>query len=214
MERFTLRPNENVLQHARRHVVMVAVPLLLLFGLLLLDAFFMAQLFRFGVFGMLAFALVAAFATVAALRAWLLWTSNVFLVTSHRVIDVDRHGFFEWTVSEADLDRIQDVSVHKHGLLDYVFRTGAIEIQTAGSSAVLEIGRVPHPFALRARIAEAQDVIRRQLDAAPELQPDLDRRMKDLAPEDRRAVAKYVDHLRSRKAFTDFSKETEGDEQG
>ncbi|MEK7764655.1 MAG: hypothetical protein AAB368_00320, partial [bacterium] len=72
----------------------------------------------------------------------------------------------------------------------------------------------PHPFALRASIAEAQDAIRRQLDAASESQPDLDRRMKELAPEDRRAVAKYVDHLRSRKAFSEFSKETERDEQG
>ncbi|TAK05609.1 PH domain-containing protein [Patescibacteria group bacterium] len=214
MERFTLRPNEKVLQHARRHAVMVVVPLGFLFGLLLLDAFFMSQLFRLGVFGGIIFVLVAGFCLIAALRAWLLWVSNVFLVTTHRVIDVDRHGFFEWTVSEADLDRIQDISVHKHGLLDYAFRTGAIEIQTAGSSAILEIGHVPHPFALRARITEAQDAVRRQLDAASESLPDLDRRMKDLAPEDRRAVAKYVDHLRSRKAFADFSSETEGDDQG
>lgn len=214
MERFTLRPNEKILHHARRHMVMVAVPLAFLFALLLLDAFFMAQLFRFGWIGAGVFVLVGAFCLVAALRAWLLWISNVFLVTTHRVIDVDRHGFFEWTVSEADLDRIQDVSVHKHGVLDYVFRTGAIEIQTAGSSAVLEIGHVPQPFALRARISEAQDAVRRRLDAAPESLPDLDRRMKDLAPEDRRAVAKYVDHLRSRKAFADFSADSERDEQG
>ncbi|MEK7073580.1 MAG: PH domain-containing protein [Patescibacteria group bacterium] len=212
MERFTLRPNEKILQHARHHAVMVVVPLGFLFGLLLLDAFFMAQLFRFGVFGVIVFVLVGAFAFVAALRIWLLWTSNVFLVTSHRVIDVDRHGFFEWTVSEADLDRIQDVSVHKHGLLDYVFRTGAIEIQTAGSSAVLEIDHVPHPFVLRACITEVQDAVRRQLDTTPESLQDLERRIKELAPEDRRAVAKYVDHLRSRKAFADFSTESEGDE--
>lgn len=214
MERFTLRPNEKILQHARRHAVMVVVPLGFLFGLLLLDAFFMAQLFQFGVFGVIVFVLVGAFAFVAALRAWLLWSSNVFLVTSHRVIDVDRHGFFEWTVSEADLDRIQDVSVHKHGLLDYLFRTGALEIQTAGSSAVLEIEHVPHPFVLRACITEAQDAVRRQMDAVSESLPDLERRLKELAPEDRRAVAKYVDHLRSRKAFADFSTETEGDEHG
>lgn len=211
MERFTLRPNEKVLQHARRHPVMIVFPLAFLFGVLLLDAFFMAQLFRFGAAGMAVFVLVGAFALVAAVRAWLLWSSNVFLVTTHRVIDVDRHGFFEWTVSEADLDRVQDVSVHKHGLLDYLFGTGAIEIQTAGSSAVLEIGHVPHPFALRARITEAQDAVRRQLSDAPASLPDLERRLKELAPEDRRAVAKYVEHLRSRKAFADFSADVEQD---
>lgn len=210
MERYTLRPKEKVLLHVRRHPVMVAVPLLFLLALLLLDAFLMAHLFRFGIAGVLAFLLVAAFCVLAALKSWLLWISNVFLVTSHRVIDVDRHGFFHWTVSEADLERIQDVSVHKRGVLDHVFGTGAIEIQTAGSSAVLELSRVPAPFAVRARITEAQDALAAAEPAWREDAPeDLGARIRALPPEDRRAVAKYVDHLRSRRAFAAFSAEEE-----
>ncbi len=210
MERFTLRPAEKVLVHVRRHPVMIAVPLVFLFALLLLDAFFMAQLFRAGVVGSVVFAGIAAFVSVSALRTWLLWVSNVFLVTSHRVIDVDRHGFFDWTISEADLDRIQDVSVHKRGIMDHVFRTGTIEIQTAGSSAMLELSRIPQPFALRARITEAQDALAVHAPAA-EPASDLIARINALPAEERRAVAKYVEHLRSRRAFQEFAAEPETD---
>lgn len=206
MERYQLRPNEKVLEVARRHIFMLVAPLSFLFLLLLLDFFFMPQLFRGGTVGMVFFFSIIAVVGLAAGRIYLIWGSTHMILTSMRVIDVDRAGFFSWTISEAELDRIQDVMVERHGLLDMILRTGALTIQSSGSSVRLELTRVSRPMAMRAAITEAQDKITGRYAEADD---GVDKKLKDLPEKEQRVVKKYVDHLRSKRALQEFSEQKE-----
>lgn len=212
MERYQLRPKEKVLSITRRHPLMIILPLVFLFVLLLLDMFFMANLFRFGKIGAGIFFFAAAFIGVAAIRTWLVWKSNVFLVTTHRVIDVDRDGFLSWSISDADLDNIQDISVHKKGILDHILRTGTIEVQTAGSSVHIEIVRIHKPFDVRAQMTDAQDKMKRRLKSDEddvydeEERSEFEDELENMSKDDQRAVRKYMKHLKSRKAMESFIK--------
>lgn len=204
MERYRLRPNEKVLTVIRKHAAMLFVPLFFLFCILLLDVFFMPQLFRAGRFGLVFFIGIIALVSLSAARVYLVWHSTHMILTSMRVIDVDRAGFFAWTISEAELDRVQDVAVERHGLLDLALRTGTLSLRTNGGALHLELERVPQPLEVRAEITDAQD---RVLGRAAKAEDDVGRKLQSLPEAERRAVGKYVDHLRSKQALENFTKD-------
>lgn len=203
MERTTLRPHEHVNSVIRRHVVMLIGPLVFLFILLLVDVFFMPQLFRAGTIGLILFLAVAVMVLVSAWRAYVVWHSTHLIVTNQRVIDVDRRGFFSWTVSEVDFAKMQDVTVERDGLLDMILGTGSIEILGAGHLR-LEISRIPGALEEREKLLDAQD----GRDQRAEKEDDDEGVVKvdDLPEDERRAVGKYVNHLRSKRALEEFSR--------
>lgn len=208
MERYALRPNERVTAVVRRHAMTCVVPLLFLFGILLLDVFFMAQLFMLGTFGVSVFFGLIALLAIAAVRVWILWKSNTLILTTMRVIDVDRSGFFSWTVSEADIDDLQDVVVHRRGLLDVLARTGTLEMQTANGMR-LEFPRIPRPFDVRTEMTQARDrLVGRE---APDEDDAVGTRLKTLPERERRAVEKYVNHLHTKQALKEFAESKDSD---
>lgn len=203
MERTPLRPHEHVTSVIRRHVIMVIGPLIFLFLLLLLDVFFMPQLFRAGTVGLILFLAVAAMMLLSAWRAYVVWHSTHLIVTNQRVIDVDRRGFFSWTVSEVEFAKMQDVTVERDGLLDMILGTGSIEILGAGHLR-LEVSRIPRALEEREKLLEAQGARNRQ--AEKEEGDDAAVKVDDLPEEERRAVGKYVSHLRTKRALEEFSR--------
>lgn len=203
MERTTLRPHEHVNSVIRRHVVMLIGPLVFLFILLLVDVFFMPQLFRAGTIGLILFLAVAVMVLVSAWRAYVVWHSTHLIVTNQRVIDVDRRGFFSWTVSEVDFAKMQDVTVERDGLLDMMLGTGSIEILGAGHLR-LEVSRIPGALAEREKLLDAQDVHDRRAEKEDDDEGVV--KVDDLPEDERRAVGKYVNHLRSKRALEEFSR--------
>ncbi len=73
------------------------------------------------------------------------WYYNVDMITDQRVVDLDFPNVMAHTMSEAQLERIEDVTQKQLGLLGSVFDVGTVYIQTAGSSQNIEFTNIPRP---------------------------------------------------------------------
>jgi uncharacterized membrane protein YdbT with pleckstrin-like domain len=100
-------------------------------------------------------------ASIFFLYAWLFlfqsfidYYLDIFIITSHRIIDIEQHGLFGRTTSELLLDRIQDVSSEVRGFMHTVLDYGNVEVQTAGEQEHFVFVNVPHPTHVAKRILE------------------------------------------------------------
>ncbi len=80
--------------------------------------------------------------------AWfniLSWYFNVGIVTNKRVIDIDLHAVIYKEISDAQLGKIEDITIKSGGYLQSLFDYGSIFIQTAGTAVNIEFNNVPYP---------------------------------------------------------------------
>jgi membrane protein YdbS with pleckstrin-like domain len=140
--------DENTLAILRRHPI-TNTPWLL-FSLLLLVLIILA--FRSGWLVFLPSALQAtvlyACLIIALLVAWsgfLSWYFNVSIISDKRIIDIDFHDLIYREVSDAQLDKIEDVTHNMGGLLGIIFNFGDVYVQTAAVKPQIEFLKVPHP---------------------------------------------------------------------
>lgn len=64
------------------------------------------------------------------------WTDyylDVWVVTNHRVVDIDQAGLFSRDVATVRLEDVEDITVEVHGMINTFLKIGVITIQTAGS---------------------------------------------------------------------------------
>lgn len=73
------------------------------------------------------------------------WFFNIYIVTNERIVDIDFLYLLYKRLSQAELDKIQDISYTAGGILATVFDYGNIYIQTAGEVPNIEFIAVPHP---------------------------------------------------------------------
>jgi len=84
----------------------------------------------------------------------LLWTNyylDVWIITDHRIIDVEQLGLFNRHLSSFRFNQIQDVTVKVSGLLATLIGFGTVEIHTAGNDSFKFAG-VANPNFLKERI--------------------------------------------------------------
>lgn len=149
-----LNENEKIGLIARRHPITLVPGLLTSMALIVIPFFFIFPLFRFGMPGVGVFLISVLTGIVAALRSFLLWDSNVLIVTNRRIVDVDQKGVFSRFVTEAALDSVSDVAWKRHGVLETLLSIGSVSIKCSSLSRTLEIVRTSHPEKLHETINE------------------------------------------------------------
>lgn len=73
------------------------------------------------------------------------WYYNVSIITDQRVIDLDFPNIMAHSMSEAQLEKIEDVTHKQLGILGSFFDVGSVYIQTAGTAQNIEFTNVPRP---------------------------------------------------------------------
>lgn len=156
--RFTTQdPEEKIVLLLRRHpitnVPWIVLALIMLFSPLVLSEFPLISFLpmRFQVIALLFWYLLA---TAFILEQFLNWFFNVFIITDERVIDVDFINLIYRELSDADIDKIQDVTVKVGGVTRALFNYGDILIQTAGEVPEIEFEAVPRPDAVATILRE------------------------------------------------------------
>ncbi|MFH0804530.1 MAG: PH domain-containing protein [Candidatus Zambryskibacteria bacterium] len=81
-----------------------------------------------------------------------MYTLDVWIVTDRRIIDSTQNGFFNRTISELHLTRIQDISVQTKGVIQTFFKFGDLQIQTAGAEEKFKFSQIPHPVKVKDEI--------------------------------------------------------------
>jgi membrane protein YdbS with pleckstrin-like domain len=73
------------------------------------------------------------------------WFFNVNIITTERIVDIDFTKVFFHTVSETQLERVEDVSHQPVGVWAAFFDFGTVYVQTAGQKREFEFVNVPRP---------------------------------------------------------------------
>jgi hypothetical protein len=106
--------------------------------------------------GDISYPVIMLFGSIFYLFIWLFffftfidYYLDVWVITSKRVIDVRQNGFFSRTISELELEKIQDTTSEVKGVFPTIFHYGNLFIQTAGEVERFVFQDVPNPDAVR-----------------------------------------------------------------
>lgn len=80
-----------------------------------------------------------------AIEKFLSWYFNVYFITERRVVDVDFYNLVNKKVSDAEIEKVQDVSYATGGVVRTMFNYGDVLIQTASEVTEFEFAAVPSP---------------------------------------------------------------------
>lgn len=102
--------------------------------------------------------------TAYVLQNFLGWLFNVQIVTDERIVDIDFSNLIYKEVSDANIDKIQDVTYKMGGVARTLFNYGDVLVQTASEVPNFEFDAVPNPARVAKilqdlRIEEAQEAI-------------------------------------------------------
>lgn len=89
------------------------------------------------------------------------YNNDIWMITNQRLVDSLRKHWFHRSVASADLVDIEDVSVHREGLLRTVFNYGDVQVQTAGIKANFVLSGIPDPSSVLTTLDRARDEARR-----------------------------------------------------
>ena len=147
--------SENIVLVLRRHWLSLIPTIVSVFVLLLLP-FIVTSLtpsesrnyaFLFSVF------LISILLSISlSLFAYVKWFYNVNIITDKRVVDIDFYSLFFHKMTEARLDKIEDITFKQIGVLSNIFDVGTIYIQTAGAKSEIEFDGIHKP-------KEVQDIL-------------------------------------------------------
>lgn len=157
------RPYEQVIVLLNRHWFVLAIKLV---GYLLI-AFVPIVVYPF-LLNFTVFTYFESLYFVLTLGFYLLWWYSLFymitmylldvwIITNHRVIDSEQHGFFNRTVAELSLAKIQDVSTQINGSMATWLKFGSLDIQTAGANEKFSLKQIPDPVGVKDQLMRAHN---------------------------------------------------------
>ena len=170
-----LAPGETVLLRTRRHWIVLArwagaALLLVVLGLAMatLSGLTLGGWPQGAGIGVWAGLGLAAIGAIAALPTWMRWSSERYLVTDRRVIQVE--GVLRKQALDSSLSKVNDVRI-KQGLLGRLLGYGTLEIITASESAVNRLDDLPRPIEFKKAMMAGGEAPRMDAPAAPPAAP-------------------------------------------
>lgn len=156
-------PDEEIILLVRRHPFTntgwLVVTLLMIVSPILLEFFpfldFMPARFQFVA------VLIWYLLTLAIfIQGFLSWFFSVNIITNKRVIDVDFENLIYRKITDAEIDKIEDVTVQMGSVIRTLFDYGDVLIQTAGEVPEVEFQGVPHPDQIDKILSELRMKVR------------------------------------------------------
>ncbi|HJX45750.1 MAG TPA: PH domain-containing protein [Patescibacteria group bacterium] len=141
-------PEENVILFLRAHPITnlgwILIGVVMIFAPLFLGSFPLLDFLpiRFQVVAILGWYLITM---VYMFEKFLSWFFNVNIITDRRVVDVDFTNLIYREITDANLNKIQDVTVSMGGVFRSIFNFGTILVQTAGEKNFIDFIDIPKP---------------------------------------------------------------------
>ncbi|HLC70278.1 MAG TPA: hypothetical protein VJH75_04530 [Patescibacteria group bacterium] len=184
-KKINLRDGEEILFTFRRYVVTTYPAYLLGLAFIATSMFFSVWLFGQGLWGEVAFGLGLVVGLYIILHTWFFSKNNFLTVTSQRIVDVNRVGWFDEVISACYFREVRDIYVRKKGVFANLFNYGTITIETTNDRNVLQLTHIHDSTkaatALRDEMALAleksqgkvvEDIYEDFVEIVPELTPD------------------------------------------
>jgi hypothetical protein len=139
---------EHVVLFLRKHPITNFKWLVIVFALLLFPSIVSlfpgvnAILAQYQILGVLIwYAITITF----TLQSFMKWFFDVLIVTDERIIDVDYYDLISKEITDASLDKIQDVTYKVSGVAKTVIDYGDVLVQTASEVPNIDFVAVPKP---------------------------------------------------------------------
>lgn len=140
---------EQVLLVLRQHPILnlpwILLSIFLLLAPLVIFPFLPIVAVFPGIFSLFATLVWYLLVTAYIIESFLYWYFNIYIITDERIIDVDFYNLIYKEVSEAKIDRIEDVTATTAGFWGAIFDFGTISIQTAAEKRQFSFAAVPQP---------------------------------------------------------------------
>ena len=117
-------------------------------------AFFMFWFLNHGWLGQISFCLLMIFGIIIVIRTWILASGNKMVITTERLVDINRPGIFEEIISVARYGDIKDMFVKKSGPAAHLLNQGHLIIETNSAKTDLEVGRIRDPQSVQSLIED------------------------------------------------------------
>jgi uncharacterized membrane protein YdbT with pleckstrin-like domain len=95
---------------------------------------------------------------VSAFVDYLRWSSRQFIITDHRVIQIE--GVLNKSVSDSSLEKINDLELHQ-SWFGRIFNYGDIEVLTGSDVGINQMRRLAAPLDFKRALLEAKDNLNR-----------------------------------------------------
>lgn len=144
----TRRREEKVVLLMRKHIITnvgwIILAILMILAPLVLPYFPILEFLpaRFQFIAILVWYLIT---TAVVLENFLNWFFNVYIVTNQRIVDIDFYNLIYKEVSDAKIEKVQDITYKMGGVVRTIFNYGDVYIQTAGEVPNFEFLAVPQP---------------------------------------------------------------------
>ena len=79
------------------------------------------------------------------LESFLGWYFNVYIVTDERIVDIDFYNLAYKEISDAEIEKIEDVTMTVVGVVRTLLNFGRVTVQTAAEMPQFEFDDVPNP---------------------------------------------------------------------
>ncbi len=96
---------------------------------------------------------------LALFTAWTNHYLDIWIITDKRIIDIDQISLFKRVKSTIRIERIQNISVKRSGILEEMFNFGTIRVETAGYKTDLSVMEgIPKPDKVSRTVLEYVDI--------------------------------------------------------
>lgn len=147
------RTNEEVVFVLKRHPWVLAKAGF--FGIGLIIVLVLSFLF-FG-FSKVTSALIVVFilfVLIYGFYQWFIYNNYLYILTNQRIIIIEQNGFFARKIVEAELDKIQNVTVEVKGMMRTFLNFGDILMRTAGLDPVIILRNIEDPYGTQQKIVK------------------------------------------------------------
>ncbi len=146
------RPHEQVMLVRHQHIIILLPVIVICLVSLLIP--FVALRFLHGTIGnyiLIIYLVVVCYYLFHHVYAY---RQSVSILSNERIVNVIQKGFFHSKITEAELNRIQDVATDIKGVLQTAFGFGDVTIRTA-SESVLVLKNIGTPYDVQQAIVRA-----------------------------------------------------------
>lgn len=155
--KINLKKGERIINIIRRYGLTFFWHFVLVFALFAVAFFFMFWLFAHSWWGITLFVLPIIIGIVVLIRALFLWRKNIFILTTHRLVDIDQRGFFDQVVSDIPYDQLEDVHGRIKGIWQTIFHYGNVNIQIGNGKVLIIIDNIKNPLRVQQEINQLRE---------------------------------------------------------
>lgn len=153
-KKINLKDNEKIVDIIRPYILAHVGQYFLGAVFLLGTSFFMFRLFSYGWWGNIIYGLGMVVGFYIIFRTWFMGRKNILVLTSVRVVDVHRVGWFDEIISSVSYLDVKDVAIRKKGIWQSLFNFGGLSIASKGESFVVEILNINNPAEVQTLLSD------------------------------------------------------------